>query len=96
MSIDVVPPKSFLYWNLYVEETLSSEKSSSSSRAASAAGKGSRTQSMLPVLRTLFVTQLDGGNRPVRLLGVSVSNLLSRDEVQRTGRVTALPLWDRE
>src|SRR6266849_10040459 len=41
MSIDVVPPKSFLYWNLYVEETLSSEKSSSSSRAASAACKGS-------------------------------------------------------
>jgi hypothetical protein len=51
---------------------------------------------MLPVLRTLFVTQLDGGNRPVRLLGVSVSNLLSRDEVQRTRRVTALPLRDRE
>ena len=53
-------------------------------------------QAMLPVLRTLFVTQLAGGNRPVRLLGVSVSNLLSRDEVQRTGWVTALPLWDRE
>jgi len=51
---------------------------------------------MLPVLRTLFVTQLAGGNRPVRLLGVSVSNLLPRDELQRTGRVTALPLWDRE
>jgi len=52
-------------------------------------------QAMLPVLRTLLA-QLDGGNRPVRLLGVSVSHLLSRDEVQRTGRVTALPLWDRE
>jgi DNA polymerase-4 len=51
--------------------------------------------SMLPVLRTLLA-KLDGGNRPVRLLGVSVSHLLSRDEVQRTGRVTALPLWDRE
>jgi DNA polymerase-4 len=50
-------------------------------------------QAMLPVLRTLFVTQLDGRNRQVRLLGVSVSHLLSRDEVQRTGRVTALPLW---
>jgi hypothetical protein len=48
---------------------------------------------MLPVLRTLFLAQLDDGNRPVRLLGVSVSNLLSTDEVQRTGRVTALPLW---
>src|SRR6266700_4092408 len=53
------------------------------------------TQAMLPVLRTLL-SQLAGGNRPVRLLGVSVSNLLSRDEMQRTGRVTALPLWDRE
>ena len=53
-------------------------------------------QAMLPVLRTLFVTQLDGRNRPVRLLGVSVSHLLSRDEVQRTGQVTALPLWDGE
>jgi DNA polymerase-4 len=51
-------------------------------------------QAMLPVLHTLFVTQLDGGNRPVRLLGVSVSHLLSRDEMQRTERVTALPLWD--
>ena len=52
-------------------------------------------QAMLPVLRTLLA-QLDGGNRPVRLLGVSVSNLLSRDEVQRTGLITALTLWDRE
>jgi DNA polymerase IV len=52
-------------------------------------------QAMLPVLRTLLA-QLAGGNRPVRLLGVSVSHLVSRDEVQRTGRVTALPLWDRE
>jgi len=50
-------------------------------------------QAMLPVLHTLLA-QLDGGNRPVRLLGVSVSNLLSRDEVQRTGLITALTLWD--
>jgi DNA polymerase-4 len=52
-------------------------------------------QAMMPMLRTLL-TQLDGGDRPVRLLGVSVSNLLSRDEVQRTVQVTALPLWDME
>ena len=52
-------------------------------------------QAMQPVLRTLLA-QLDGGNRPVRLLGVSVSHLLSRDEVQRTGLITALTLWDRE
>jgi len=50
---------------------------------------------MMPMLRTLL-TQLDGGDRPVRLLGVSVSNLLSRDEVQRTPQATALPLWDME
>jgi len=50
---------------------------------------------MLPVLRMLLA-QLAGGNRPVRLLGVSVSHLLSRDEVQRTGLITALTLWDRE
>ena len=48
-------------------------------------------QSMLPMLRTLSVTQLDGGNRPVRLLGVSVSNMLSRDEVQRTGGSLRFP-----
>ena len=52
-------------------------------------------QAMMPVLRTLLA-RLDGGNRPVRLLGVSASHLLSSDEVQRTGRVTALLLWDRE
>lgn len=52
-------------------------------------------QGMMPVLRTLL-TGLDSGNRPVRLLGVSVSNLLSRDEMQRIGQVTALTLWDTE
>ncbi len=52
-------------------------------------------QAMMPVLHTLL-TQLDGGNRPVRLLGVSVSNLLSKDEVQRTMQITAFTLWDME
>ena len=50
-------------------------------------------QAMLPVLRTLLA-RLDGGHRAVRLLGVSVSHLLSRDEVQRSGQITTLPLWD--
>jgi DNA polymerase IV len=50
-------------------------------------------QAMMPVLRTLL-TRLESGNRPIRLMGVSVSNLLSRDEVQRTRQVTALTLWD--
>ena len=52
-------------------------------------------QGMMPVLRVLL-DRLESGNRPVRLLGVSVSNLLSRDEMQRTGQVTALTLWDTE
>jgi len=52
-------------------------------------------QAMLPVLRALLA-QLAGENRPVRLLGVSVSNLLSRDELQRSGWVTALSLWNIE
>jgi len=52
-------------------------------------------QAMLSVLRTLLA-HLNCGNRPVRLLGVSVSNLLSKDEVQRTRQVTALTLWDTE
>ena len=50
---------------------------------------------MMPVLRILL-TQLDDRNRPIRLLGVSVSNLLSGDEVQRTMQITALTLWDME
>lgn len=52
-------------------------------------------QAMMPILRKLLA-QLDGGNRPVRLLGVTVSNLLSRSEVQRTEQITALTLWDME
>jgi DNA polymerase-4 len=50
---------------------------------------------MMPVLRTLLA-QIDGGNRPVRLLGASVSNLLTWDEVQRSEKITALTLWDME
>jgi len=52
-------------------------------------------QTMMPVLRILLA-QLDSGNRPVRLLGVSVSNLLSKDEVQQTMQITAFTLWDME
>ena len=50
-------------------------------------------QGMMPVLGTLL-DRLKSGNRPVRLLGVSVSNLLSRDEMQHTGQFIALTLWD--
>ncbi len=50
---------------------------------------------MMPVLRTLLA-RLDSGNRPVRLLGVSVSNLLTWDELQQSEQITALTLWDME
>ncbi len=52
-------------------------------------------EDMLPVLHNLL-SQLDGRNRGVRLLGVSVSNLLSRDKMWQTGKVTALSLWDED
>ncbi len=65
------------------------------SRSVSRSNGFQDAQAMMPVLRTLLA-ELDGGARPVRLLGVSVSNLLSRDEVQRTEQVTALTLWDME
>jgi DNA polymerase IV len=52
-------------------------------------------QAMMPVLRRLLA-QLDGGNRPVRLLGVTVSNLLTSKEAQQTEQMTALTLWDME
>ncbi len=51
------------------------------------------TQAMMPALRRLLA-QLDSGNRPVRLLGVTVSNLLSSKEAQRIEQMTARTLWD--
>ncbi len=50
-------------------------------------------QTMLPVLRTLL-GQLGESSRPVRLLGVSVSNLLSEEEIRQAEQVVALSLWD--
>lgn len=54
-----------------------------------------RAEEMMPVLRMLL-GQLKEDNRPVRLLGVSVSNLLSSTEARRTEQVVALRLWDQE
>lgn len=54
-----------------------------------------RAEEMQPVLRTLL-GQLKESNRPVRLLGVSVSSLLSSTEARRTGQVVALSLWDQK
>lgn len=50
-------------------------------------------QTMMPVLRTLL-GQFGGKSRPVRLLGVSVSNLQSVEEMRRIEQVVALSLWD--
>ncbi len=50
-------------------------------------------ESMIPLLHRLLA-QLDGGHRAVRLLGVSVSHLLSRKDMPCSGQIMTLPLWD--
>ena len=62
-------------------------------RSISRPGGFQDAQSMIPLLHRLLA-QLDGGNRAVRLLGVSVSHLLSSKDMQRSGQVTSLSLWD--
>jgi DNA polymerase-4 len=52
-------------------------------------------QEMLPVLRTLL-SGLADGRRAVRLLGVSVSSLLSQDELCRVRQVVTPSLWQEE
>ncbi len=51
------------------------------------------TREMLPVLRTLL-TQLGSEQRPVRLLGVSVSNLMPARSAPQGDLPTAPTLWD--
>jgi DNA polymerase-4 len=48
---------------------------------------------MLPVLR-IMLTQLGSEQRPVRLLGVSVSNLMPARKAMQGDLPTALTLWD--
>ena len=62
-------------------------------RSISRPGGFQDAQGMIPLLRMLLA-QLDGGHRAVRLLGVSVSHLLSSKERQRSGQITTLSLWD--
>ena len=62
-------------------------------RSISRPGGFQDAQSMIPLLH-MFLAQLDGGHRAVRLLGVSVSHLLSRQDMQRSGQITTLSLWD--
>src|SRR5215467_14616903 len=50
-------------------------------------------ESMLPLLYMLLA-QLDGGNQAVRLLRVSVSHLLTSKEIQSSGQIATLSLWD--
>lgn len=52
-------------------------------------------QEMLPVLRTLLAGLVDG-KRPVRLLGVIVSGLLSPDELRQARQFVAPSLWEEE
>src|SRR5258708_701958 len=62
-------------------------------RSVSRSSGFQEAQMMTPILRTLL-SQLGERNRPMRLLGVTVSNFLSKDEVRRTRQVIALSLWD--
>jgi DNA polymerase-4 len=64
------------------------------SRSVSSPQGFQQASAMMPVLRTLL-RRLDGKSRPVRLLGVSVSNLLSKEERRRIEQVVALSLWDQ-
>jgi DNA polymerase IV len=64
-------------------------------RATSHAQGFQLAQEMLPELRTLL-SGLAVGRRAVRLLGVTVSNLLSQDELCRVRQVVTPSLWQEE
>ncbi len=61
-------------------------------RATSRAQGFQSAQEMLPKLHTLLSGLVDG-RRAVRLLGVSVSGLVSPDELRRARQVVTLSLW---
>jgi DNA polymerase-4 len=50
---------------------------------------------MMPYLQALLA-KLDGGNKSVRLLGVSLSNLVFKDGAGQSKRVATPSLWDLE
>jgi len=64
-------------------------------RAASRSHGFQSSQDMLPVLHTLLSGLVDG-KRAVRLLGVSVSSLLSADEMRRARQFVTPSLWEAE
>jgi DNA polymerase IV len=62
-------------------------------RSVSRAQGFQEVQGMMPVLRSLL-SQLEDKNRPVRLLGVAVSNLLSPEAVLRATQIRTPSLWE--
>jgi DNA polymerase-4 len=64
-------------------------------RAASRTQGFQSAQEMLPVLRTLLSRLMDG-KRAVRLLGVSVSGLLSPEEMRHARQFVTPSLWEEE
>ncbi len=64
-------------------------------RAASRAQGFQLAQEMLPILRTLLSGLVDG-KRAVRLLGVTVSSLVSPNEMRRARQLVAPSLWQDE
>ena len=64
-------------------------------RASSRAQGFQSAQEMLPVLHTLLAGLVDG-KRAVRLLGVTVSGLLSPDDLRHARQIVTLSLWEAE
>jgi DNA polymerase-4 len=64
-------------------------------RAASRPQGFQSAQEMLPVLRTLLFGLVDG-KRAVRLLGVTVSSLVSANEMRRARQLVTPSLWEEE
>jgi DNA polymerase-4 len=54
-----------------------------------------KAEEMLPILRSLLSSLVDG-NRAVRLLGVAVSGLLSPQDAQRARQIVTPSLWQEE
>ena len=52
-------------------------------------------QVMMQYLQALLA-KLDGGNKSVRLLGVSLSNLVFKDRTGQSEKVATPSLWDME
>jgi DNA polymerase-4 len=64
-------------------------------RAASRPQGFQSAQEMLPVLRTLLFGLVDG-KRAVRLLGVTVSSLVSANDMRRARQLVTPSLWEEE